>query len=58
MNVIVNIPATFTGIKAMLKLNEKKVKCSALSVYNTVQAIMAAQNYPEYVSIKTGKKSE
>ena len=55
MNVIVNIPATFTGIKAMLKLNEKKVKCSALSVYSTVQAIMAAQNYAEYVSIKTGK---
>jgi transaldolase len=53
MNVIVKIPATFTGIKAMLKLSEKKVKCSASSVYNTVQAIMAAQNYAEYVSIRT-----
>jgi transaldolase len=54
MNVIVKIPATLIGIKAMLKLNDKKVKCSASSVYNTVQAIMSAQNYAEYVSIRTG----
>ncbi len=55
MNVIVKIPANFVGIKAMLKLSEKKIKCSASSVYNTVQAIMAAQNYAEYVSIRTGE---
>ncbi|MCL4453838.1 MAG: fructose-6-phosphate aldolase [Candidatus Thermoplasmatota archaeon] len=54
MNVIVKIPATLVGLKAMLKLNDKKVKCSASSVYNSVQAIMAAQNYAEYVSIRTG----
>jgi transaldolase len=55
MNVIVKIPATLIGLKAMLKLSEKKVKCSAASVYNTVQAIMAAQNYAEYISIRTGE---
>jgi transaldolase len=55
MNVIVKIPATLTGMKAMLKLNEKKVKCSASYVYNTIQAIIAAQNYAEYVSIRAGK---
>ena len=54
MNVIVKIPATLVGLKAILKLNEKKIKCSASSVYNSVQAIMAAQNYAEYVSIRTG----
>ncbi len=54
MNVIVKIPATLVGLKAMLKLNDKKIKCSASSVYNSVQAIMAAQNYAEYVSIRTG----
>ena len=55
MNVIVKIPATLTGMKAMLKLSEKKIKCSASSIYNTIQAIMAAQNYAEYISIRTGK---
>ena len=54
MNVIVKIPATLVGLKAILKLNDKKIKCSASSVYNSVQAIMAAQNYAEYVSIRTG----
>ncbi len=54
INVIVKIPATLPGMKAMLKLNDKKIKCSASSVYNAVQAVMAAQNYAEYVSIRTG----
>ncbi|WP_337860157.1 transaldolase family protein [Ferroplasma sp.] len=54
MNVIVKIPATPIGMKAMLKLYDKKIKCSASNVYNAMQAIMAAQNYAEYVSIGTG----
>ncbi|MEM0139554.1 MAG: transaldolase family protein [Ferroplasma sp.] len=52
MNMIIKIPATFQGFKAMKYLKEKNVRTSAVSIYNYLQAIMATQNHADYLAIK------
>ncbi len=58
MNMVIRIPATFYGFKAMKYLNEKKVKTCAISVYNYLQAIMAAQNFADYIAIKADQSDD
>lgn len=50
MNVIVKIPVTYNGIKAIKTLNDKNIKTTATAIFNSLQALIAAQNNAEYVA--------
>ncbi len=52
MNIIVKIPVTPEGMRAMKTLSEKSIKFNAISIYNPIQAMMASQNNAEYVTIQ------
>ncbi len=50
MNVIVKIPVTYSGIRAMKTLTDKNIKTTATVIFNSLQALIAAKNNAEYVA--------
>ncbi len=50
MNVIVKIPVTFNGIKAIKALKDKNIKTTATVIFNSLQALIAAKNNADYVA--------
>lgn len=49
-NIIVKIPATINGLKAIKKLKEKNIKTLATAIYSVQQALMAANCGAAYVA--------
>jgi transaldolase len=54
-NVVVKIPMTAEGLKAVQKLNSKGVKTNVTLVFSANQALLAAKSGATYVSIFIGR---
>ena len=54
-NVVVKIPMTAEGLKAVQKLNPKGVKTNVTLVFSANQALLAAKSGATYVSIFIGR---
>lgn len=54
-NVVIKIPMTVEGIKALKTLSEKKIKTNLTLVFSSNQALLAAKNGATYVSPFLGR---
>lgn len=54
-NIVIKIPITSEGLKAINALNMKEVKTNATLVFSVNQAILAAKAGADYVSIFVGR---
>jgi len=54
-NIVVKIPMTIDGLKAVRKLSEEKIKTNVTLVFSPLQALMAAKAGASYVSPFIGR---
>ncbi len=54
-NIVIKIPMTFEGLKAMKMLNDMGIKTNATLIFSASQALLAAKSGATYTSIFVGR---